>query len=82
MIYQKKFTPKVTINSEILHPALAILYDVTENAQLELFAPLAIRFLIANYCTRRGCNFKGLLQAGGRAKFAENLRASPFNEDL
>jgi hypothetical protein len=27
-------------------------------------------------------NFKGLSQDGGRVKLAENLRASPFNEDL
>jgi hypothetical protein len=27
-------------------------------------------------------NFKGLSQDGGRVKFAENLRASPFNDDL
>ena len=29
-----------------------------------------------------GIGFKGLSQAGGRAKFAENLRASHFNGDL
>jgi hypothetical protein len=45
-------------------------------------APLAVRFLIANYGTRKSYNFKGLSQAGGRAKFAENLRASPFYKDL
>jgi hypothetical protein len=43
---------------------------------------MAIRFLIANYCWRRHCNFKGLSQAGKRAKLAENLRASPFNKEL
>jgi hypothetical protein len=40
---------------------------------------LAIRILIANYQlprTRRCCNFKGLSQAKGRVKFAENLRAT------
>jgi len=51
-------------------------YDVKQKAQ-----PLEIRFLIANYCTRCHCNFKGLSQDGGRAKFAENLRAFPFNKD-
>jgi hypothetical protein len=27
-------------------------------------------------------NFKGLSEAGGWGKFAENLRASPFNKNL
>jgi hypothetical protein len=27
-------------------------------------------------------NFKGLSHDGGQVKFAENLRSSPFNEDL
>jgi len=27
-------------------------------------------------------NFKGLSQDGGQAKLAENLHASPFNDDL
>ncbi len=47
-----------------------------------LSAQLVIRFLIANYCPRWGCNFKELSHDGGRAKFAENLGASTFNKDL
>jgi hypothetical protein len=61
------------------------LFDVKQKAQQELCTPLAIRILIANYqlpITRRCCNFKGLSQAKGRAKVAENLRASPFHKDL
>ncbi len=55
------------------------LSDEKPKAQAELCAPLAIRFLIANYCPRRRCNLKGLSQAQGRPKFAEHLRASLFN---
>ncbi len=44
--------------------------------------PLAIRCLIANYCTRGRCNFKGLSRDGGWADFSKNLRASLFNDDL
>ncbi len=29
-----------------------------------------------------GLTFKGLSEDGWQAKFAENLRATPFNEDL
>ncbi len=49
---------------------------------MRLTTQLAIRCLIANYCTRWCCNFKGLSQDGGRAEFSKNLRASLFNDDL
>ena len=58
------------------------MYDVKQKAQLELCVPLAIMLLIADIGTRWRCNFEGLSQDGGRAKFAEKLRASPFNEYL
>jgi hypothetical protein len=57
------------------------LYDVKQKAQLELCAPLAIRFPIANYCTRWHFGFEGLAQYGGRVKFSENIRATPFNNN-
>jgi hypothetical protein len=58
------------------------LYDVKQKPQLELCASMAVRFLIANDCTRCPCNFKGLSQDGRRAKFAENILSSPYNADL
>ncbi len=45
------------------------LYDVKQKAQLELCAPLAIRFLIANYCIRWRGIFKVLSQAEEGADF-------------
>jgi hypothetical protein len=45
-------------------------------------ARLAIRCLIANYCTRWRSNIKELSQDGGRADFSKNLPASLFNDDL
>ncbi len=58
------------------------LYNLIQTEQLELCAPLAIRFLIGNYCMRWCCSSKGLSQDGAQAKFAENLRGSPVNKDL
>jgi len=46
------------------------LYDVKPKAQSELCAQLAVRFLIANYCKRCRCNFKGVSQDGGQADFS------------
>jgi hypothetical protein len=40
------------------------------------------RILNANSCTRWHGIFKGFSQAGGRASFSKNLRASLFNECL
>jgi hypothetical protein len=40
------------------------LYNVKKKPQLELCAFGNYRILIANYCTRWGCNFKGLSQDG------------------
>jgi hypothetical protein len=45
-------------------------------------AAQAIRFLIANKCTRWRGIFEGLLQNGVRAESAENLRTSSFDEGL
>jgi hypothetical protein len=42
-------------------------------------AAIPIGFQIANKKTRMRYNTKGLSEDGGRAKFSENLRASPFN---
>jgi hypothetical protein len=50
--------------------------------QIQLCAPLAIRFRIANRCTRWRRNFKGLSQNGGQADCSKNLRASLSNDDL
>ncbi len=41
---------------------LPILVRCKTKPQLELCAPLEIRILIGNYCTRWHCNFKGLAQ--------------------
>jgi hypothetical protein len=49
--------------------------------QTEPCAPLGIRILIANNCTRWRGIFKGLSQ-DGRADFSEDLRGSLFNADL
>jgi hypothetical protein len=55
--------------------------EVKQKPQLKLCVLLTIWFQIANYCTRWRCTFNGL-QDGRRAKFAGNLRTSPFNKDL
>ncbi len=47
------------------------LYDVKEKPQLELCAPLEIRILMANYCTRCRWIFKGLSRMGSRPIFLE-----------
>ncbi len=49
---------------------------------MRLIVQLAIRCLIANYCTRWRPNFKGLSQDGDGQIFSKNLRASIFNDDL
>jgi hypothetical protein len=43
---------------------------------------LAIRFRIANSCTRWQGIYKRLSQDGGRADFSKNLLAFLFNKDL
>jgi hypothetical protein len=48
---------------------------------VHLTAQLAIRCLIANYCMRWHCNFKGLSQDGGQSDSSKNLRASLFNDN-
>jgi hypothetical protein len=48
----------------------------------ELCAPLAIRFQIANSCTRWRCNYKELSQHERRVDFSKNLNASFFNDNL
>jgi hypothetical protein len=63
------------------------MYDVIQKPQLKQCAPLAIRFLISNYCTIEdgvAVAFKGLSWDGEwrQAKFSENLSSSPFNKDL
>ncbi len=82
----KKVQSAIGIWYRILSSGICqFLYDVKPKAQLERCAPsvqLAIRCLIANYCTRGRCNFKGLSQDGGWADFSKNLRASLFNDDL
>ncbi len=45
-------------------------------------AALAIRFLIADSCTRCRWIFKELSQDGGRVDFSKNLCASLFNKYL
>ncbi len=44
-------------------------------------APLAIRILTANSCTRWRWIFKGLSQDEGWADFSENFLDSLFNDD-
>ncbi len=51
-------------------------------SSVRLTAQLAIRCLIANYCTSWHCKFEELSQDGGRADFSKNLRASLINDDL
>ncbi len=49
---------------------------------MNFIAALAIRILIANICSRCRWIVDGLSKDEGRAKLAENLRASPFNKEL
>ncbi len=49
-----------------------------KRSQTELFAPLGIRILLANSCTRWRRFFKGLSQDGSPTDFYENLCASLF----
>ncbi len=63
-------------------PLPVSVHDVKQKARLELCVPLAVTILLANYCTRWHCNFKGLSQDGGRPKLAENLLTSPINNEL
>ncbi len=56
--------------------------DAVGGSGVRLTEQLAIRCLIANYCTRWRRSFKGLSQDGGWADFSKNLRAYLFNDDL
>jgi hypothetical protein len=57
---------------KFFHPAFAqSLYDVKQKTQLELSEPLAIRFLIANYCMGWRCNHEGLSQDEGLADLSK-----------
>ncbi len=54
---------------------------VNKRPLAELCAPLAVRIIISNSCTRwREIFFKELSQDGERADFSKNLRASLFNK--
>jgi hypothetical protein len=60
---EKKVYSSLAIDSGFfLQLIFQSLYDEKENAQPE---QCAIMCLIAKYCTRWRCNFKGLLQDGG-----------------
>jgi hypothetical protein len=79
----KMFTPPLAIDFQIFSSQLCqSFYDVKQKAHLELSAPLAISFLIANYCMGWRCNYQGLSQDEGLADFSKNLRASLFNKYL
>jgi hypothetical protein len=58
------------------------LHEIQAKPQREFCALLPIESLIANNCIRWRGIFKGLSQDDGLAKFAKNLHASVFNEDL
>ncbi len=55
---------------------------VGKRPHTELCVLLAIRFLIANKCTRCCIIFEELSQNGAQAELAENIRATFFDEDL
>jgi hypothetical protein len=61
-----------------------IVFPILMHGEMIFIAAIAIGFQIANQKTRKrlNFNFKGLSQNGGRAKLAENLRASPFNKEM
>jgi hypothetical protein len=65
----KKIIPSLAIDSKFFHHAFA--NPCKTKGAAGAVCAMAIRFLIANYCWRRHCNFKGLSQAGKRAKLAE-----------
>jgi hypothetical protein len=68
-------------DSKFVHSAVAN-SCMCKRPPIELCAPLAIRFRIANSCTRWRSNFKGHSLNGGRADLYKNLYASLFNDDL
>jgi hypothetical protein len=51
-------------------------------SMMNLIPLLGLHFQISNSRTRWHCNFKGLLQDGGRTDFSENLCTSLFHDDL
>ncbi len=79
----KKGTAPLATVSKFIYSAMCcerLYYLLNQRRQTELCSLLAIRILIVKSCMRwRGIMIKGLSQDGGRAKFAENLQASPFD---
>jgi hypothetical protein len=70
---KKKFIPQLAIDIEYFQRAFVnpctMLNQRRSWSGVQITAQLAIRCLLANYCTRYRLSFKGLSQDGGWADF-------------